>query len=323
MFGRSRREREKALDRMLQTRSDAWAEVGLDINIDQHVVRNAARWLVFEFFLLILVIVGKSAALHHISKLWHQHPPQHWIVSATVVKIVAMFAVLGIGWLVSRDISRVTPAFFRRMDPATAGTVEFLTRFLAVIVTVLGALAVGGISFKALAVGGAFTAVVLGLAAQQPLGNLFAGMVLLTARPFRLGERVRLRAGTLGGQAEGIVSSLGLLYTTLAVGDDRMMIPNTNVLGAVVVPITEPDPVDVKVTLTAGILPSHVHALLQQNLVVPTRGEPSVVLEEIDGTQVIIRVQAIPLRHSDGIRLADEIVASLTSLSGEQQTVES
>ena len=53
----------------------------------------------------------------------------------------------------------------------------------------LGALYVAGVDPKALPVGGAFTAVVLGLAAQQTLGNLFAGMVLLTARPFRLGER--------------------------------------------------------------------------------------------------------------------------------------
>ena len=44
-------------------------------------------------------------------------------------------------------------------------------------------------------VGGAFTAVILGLAAQQTLGNLFVGMVLLSARPFRVGERVRLSAG--------------------------------------------------------------------------------------------------------------------------------
>ena len=56
---------------------------------------------------------------------------------------------------------------------------------------------------------------IVGLAAQQTLGNGFAGMVLLSARPFRVGERVRLQAGAVGGTVEGIVSSLGLLYTTL------------------------------------------------------------------------------------------------------------
>ncbi len=61
------------------------------------------------------------------------------------------------------------------------------------LVTILGAFAIGGISLQALALGGAFTAIVLGLAAQQTLGNLFAGMVLLSARPFRVGERIRSR----------------------------------------------------------------------------------------------------------------------------------
>ncbi len=77
-----------------------------------------------------------------------------------------------------------------------------------------------GIEAKTLALGGAFTAVILGLAAQQTLGNLFAGTVLLSARPFRVGERVRLQGGPLAGQVEGIVSSLGLLYTTFATGED-------------------------------------------------------------------------------------------------------
>ena len=116
------------------------------------------------------------------------------------MKVVAVILVLVLGWLISRDLAKAAPAVFRRMDPATAGTVEFLIRLFAVAATILGALAVGGISLQALAVGGAFTAIVAGLAAQQTLGNLFAGMVLLSARPFRLGERVRLQAGPLGGR---------------------------------------------------------------------------------------------------------------------------
>ena len=34
-------------------------------------------------------------------------------------------------------------------------------------------------------------AVIFGLSAQQMLGNVIAGMVLLSARPFRVGERIR------------------------------------------------------------------------------------------------------------------------------------
>src|SRR5207245_3880513 len=93
-----------------------------------------------------------------------------------------------------------------------------------------GVLRVAGIAARTLALGGAFTAVIFGLAAQQTLGNVIAGTVLLSARPFRVGDRMRLQGGPLGGQVEGTVSSLGLLYTTLARGEDEVMVPNRVVL---------------------------------------------------------------------------------------------
>lgn len=99
---------------------------------------------------------------------------------------------------------------FRRVDPATAGTLGFLIRLFAMAAVVVLALRIAGVTAATLAVGGAFTAIVLGLAAQQTLGSLFAGIVLQSTRPFRVGERVRLVGGALAGPLEGTVSSLGL-----------------------------------------------------------------------------------------------------------------
>ena len=115
-----------------------------------------------------------------------------------------------------RHRARVGPALFRRLDPGTAGTVGFLIRLVTMLAAVVIAARVAGLTPRTLAIGGAFTAVIVGLAAQQTLGNVIAGTVLLSARPFRVGERVRLQGGALAGTIEGIVSSLGLLYTTLS-----------------------------------------------------------------------------------------------------------
>jgi small-conductance mechanosensitive channel len=209
------------------------------------------------------------------------------------------------------------------MDPATAGTVGFLIRLASISITLLIALRVAGLNLQTLAVGGAFTAVVFGLAAQQTLGNLIAGMVLLTARPFRVGERVRLQAGAVGGSVEGIVSSLGLLYTTLARGEDRIQIPNNVVLAAAVVPLREPDMVDVKVRIGAGIRPSHVQALLDDQVSTPTRAAPRVLLQELDGDEIVVRIQATPERAIDGAQLADEIIAAVANVTGEHAVVTS
>jgi small-conductance mechanosensitive channel len=307
------------LERMFETRSEAWEAVGLAMNISQRAVRRARREMVVLVPLLIGVLVvyfdrqkifGLGLKKHSASETWLQ-----W---GTVV------ALLALGWTVARDIGRAAgPTFFRRMDPATAGTVGFLIRLGTMGITLLVALGVAGVSAGSLVAGSAFTAVVLGLAAQQTLGNLFAGLVLLTARPFRVGERVRLQAGAVGGSTEGVVSSLGLLYTTLARGEDRIMIPNNVVIAAAVVPLKEPDSINVKVRLGAGIRPSQVQAILDEEIATPTRSSATVLLEEIDGGEVVVRVQATPERATDGARLADEIIVALGTVTEEHKTVSS
>jgi small conductance mechanosensitive channel len=126
----------------------------------------------------------------------------------------------------------------------------------------------------------------------------------------------------MGGQIDGVVSSLGLLYTTLTQGPEKWMIPNNLVLAAVVVPLKEPDSVDVKVRLTHGVRPSQVQAILDQEIATPTSSK-GVVLEEVDGDDVVVRVQATPQLADDGPRLADEIMGALASVTGEHHTAES
>ncbi len=313
------------LDRMFETRSDAWEAVGLSVDFNERVVRRArVQALVFvPLFIAILVFWGhRWGILGHLSYVKH-HPHQARREYDTWLRILTIIALVVVGWNVALSIGRLAgPTFMRRMDPATAGTVGFIVRIVVALIIVLFVLSVAGTGVKALAIGGGFTAVVIGLAAQQTLGNVFAGMVLLSARPFRVGERIRLQAGTVGGQVEGVVSSLGLLYTVLARGAEQVMIPNNVVLGATVVPLREPAPVDVKVRLTHGVRPSQVQAILEQEVGTPTSSK-GVVLEEVDGDDVVVRVQATPQLAADGPRLADEIMAALASVTGEHQATES
>jgi small conductance mechanosensitive channel len=311
--------RDLNLDRMFETRSDAWERVGLSLDVDERDVQRSRRHVMVLIPLLIAVIVGydyvnANGKWTPLGTGWATH-------LETPITIVTAIAVLAIGWALARAVGKAAgPTFMRRMDPATAGTVGFLIRLVTMAVALVAALSVAGVTSQTLAVGGAFTAVIFGLAAQQTLGNVFAGMVLLSARSFRVGDRVRLQAGALGGAIEGIVSSLGLLYTTLTRGADQIMIPNNQVLAAVVVPLTEPDPIDVKVRLTSGVRPSQVQAILDHEVSVPTRNGASVNLEEVDGDDVIVRVKATPEMSHDGPRLADEIMMALQSVTGEHET---
>jgi small conductance mechanosensitive channel len=291
-------------ERMFETRSHAWESVGLPQHVDQQLIRKAR----LQALILVVLLAGVVAV------------DVRFGVAHTWVRIAAAVGVVVLGWAFARDIGRAAaPTFFRRMDPSTAGTVGFVIRLATVAITILGSLAILEVKPATIALGGSITAIVIGLAAQQTLGNLFAGMVLLSARPFRVGMRVRLQAGQLGGPIDGVVSSLGLLYTTLARGQDMVMIPNTVVLSSVVVPVREPDPVDVTVRLHGGIRATTIQAILDQGISTPTRREPQVHLQEIDGDEVVVRIQATPESAADGAVLADEIMAAITAVTGEHQ----
>jgi len=292
---------------MFVTRSDAWERAGLAVEGDQREVRRARS----QAAVSLLVLIGVLVVYAHRKQLFGS-------AGNTPVQIVTVLALMVLGWAFARDVGRAAaPTFFRRIDPATAGTLGFLIRLVTIAIVLLVSLRIAGFKPQTLALGGAFTAVVFGLAAQQTLGNLIAGMVLLSARPFRVGERVRLQAGAVGGTVDGVVSSLGLLYTTLARGEDRVMIPNNVVLAAAVVPIKEPDSVDVRVRLGTGIRPSQVQAILDDSIGTPTRTAATVLLEEIDGADVVVRVQATPERADHGAKLADDIMSALAAVTGE------
>ncbi len=305
---------------MFETRSQAWKEVGLLRQISPRVVKRARleALVLVPLFVGIVIIYDNRVSLfgtqvagryEHGKLVEAAHKTLESAIE-TPLRAATVLALVILGWAIARDIGRALgPPLFRRLDPATAGTVGFLIRLVAIGLALLVALRVAGIEARELALGTAFTAVIFGLAAQQTLGNLIAGMVLLSARPFRVGERVRLQGGPLAGQLEGTVSSLGLLYTTFATGEDSAMVPNSVVLNVAVLPLREPEAVNLRARLRAGMTPGNLQEILEKALETPLRGPPRITLEELDGEEVVVRISATPRVASQGRHLASELLA--------------
>jgi small-conductance mechanosensitive channel len=290
---------------MFETRSQAWREVGLLRQISPRVVKRAR----LEALVLVPLFVGIVVVYNNRASLAGERGSKLEPSLEAPVRIVTVCALMILGWAIARDIGRALgPPLFRRLDPATAGTVGFLIRFATAGLALLISLSVLGIGAGELALGGAFTAVVLGLAAQQTLGNVIAGTVLLSARPFRVGDRVRLQGGMLAGQVEGTVSSLGLLYTTFSRGDDSILVPNSVVLNAAVLPLREPEAVNLRARLRAGMTPGDLQEELEKSLKMPMRGSPRITLEELDGDEVVVSISATPRRAAEGRQLASELL---------------
>ena len=283
-----------------ESRTQEWRQVGLGAEIDRGKVQRARGGLVVVLLLIagVLILFDRRRDLF---------PGLN-----TEVRIATVGSLVLLGWALARMAGRgIAPALFRRMDPGTAGTVGFLIRLGTIVITVAVALRVAGVDAGALAVGGAFTAVVVGLAAQQTVANLFAGIVLQSTRPFRVGERVRLIGGLMAGQVEGIVASLGLFYTSLVSGADRIMVPNAVVLQLAVMPLREPDRVELRARFSADTTPGEVQEIVEDSISVPTRHPPHVALEELDRDEVVVRIMATPMSPSDGSRLAADVLAAI------------
>jgi len=295
---------------MFETRSQSWQEVGLQRQIDKSSVRRA-RWeaiLLVPLFAGVVIVYDNRIGLFGAEHAKHLEPAVEDAIKALTVVLLMI-----LGWAIARDFGRALgPALFRRMEPSTAGTVGFVIRLLTVLAALLVALAVAGLGLgQVLAVGATFTAVisiVVGLAAQQTLGNFFAGTVLITARPFRVGDRVRLQGGAVAGQIEGVISSLGLLYTTFATGEDTIMVPNSVVLNVAVRPLREPDAVSLRARLAPGMTPGDLQEVLEASLSTPLRSSPRITLEELEAGQAVVNISATPRRAADGRQLASELL---------------
>jgi small-conductance mechanosensitive channel len=285
---------------LFETRSHVWQSVGLSDELDRKPSKRSLGGLVLALalFAAALIVYGRRAELT---------PGYETLMRIATVVVLVIAGSASVHWL-GRWAS---PSFYRRLDPATAGTLGFLVRLFSMAAVVVLALRIAGVTAATLAVGGAFTAIVLGLAAQQTIGNVFAGVVLQSTRPFRVGQRVRLVGGALAGSIEGTVSTLGLFYTTLAQGADRLQVPNAVLLTLVVVPLQEPDKVDVKVRFDEDTSPRRIEERLRESITVPTRYPPHVGLEEVDADGIVLRVNATPLQPGDGSQLAAEVLGAL------------
>ena len=93
------------------------------------------------------------------------------------MRLACSLALVGLGAWFARDAGRALgPALSKRVDVGTAGTIGFILRLVLLVAAMLVALRIAGLTPRTLAVGGAVTAIVLGLAAQSMIGNLFAGV---------------------------------------------------------------------------------------------------------------------------------------------------
>ena len=184
---------------------------------------------------LLTALAGAAAVVAAAGDLRSPHLSTRMLCAAGTIAFLglAMAAVLrGAAWLRGYTRGKIseTHASVLRIAAVAAGTAATLLTALSLLAVPVGQLLLGG----------ALTGALLGIAGQQTLANLIAGVVLLATRTVTVGDRIRLHSGTLGGTFEGTITEIGLIHVHLRAGDAPLTIPNTQVLGAAI-SVLEPE----------------------------------------------------------------------------------
>jgi small-conductance mechanosensitive channel len=204
----------------------------LDLVTQVAKVRKRARpWRAIIALVLAVVAAGVSYASGH--RLHDLFQPGQVGKSIVAVSAAAAFLLFGIGAVVGLA-SQARHVLQPVMGSAHAAVVRYAIVLVGTITTITITLALFKIPVGQLIVGGALTTILIGIAGQQSLSNVFAGMVLLVSRPFSVGDPILLRSGALGGQLDGTVTEIGITYVRLDTDTGLMSLPNSQVLAAAV-----------------------------------------------------------------------------------------
>lgn len=139
------------------------------------------------------------------------------ILASIVVAIGAYIAII----IMKRSIRTLTMDKVQRHFRRTAYRIfEIIIATVALFIL----LGVWGVSPTGLVAGAGFTGIVIGLAAQETLGNIISGLLMMFSRPFEIDDWVEI------GDYSGIVEDITVMQTRLETFDGEVVsIPNSMV----------------------------------------------------------------------------------------------
>src|SRR4030066_2024069 len=150
------------------------------------------------------------------------------IFGITLSQILGLLVIAAVAIVLERLITTYLSRFAKRakLERNAANNLVLTFRILILIAAVLAISRIGGAMVPALILSiSAIAGAALGFASQKTLGNFLAGLFLLAARPFKVGDYVRL------GTVEGVVQEVTINYTkVLTIGNNTVSISNLQIL---------------------------------------------------------------------------------------------
>ena len=176
------------------------------------------------------------------------------LISTGILAVAVLLLTLAAAGLVNRLMKKLVDR--HRKTNSSIATVLGFVRYIAVAavyfaggMVIVGAIPVLSSAVRTLLATGGVIAVVAGLAAQEALGSVVSGVMILAFKPFKMGDVVRY----VDNDITGCVEEITLHHTAVRTFENkRVIIPNSKMNSAI---IENADYADSKVCvfLTVGI----------------------------------------------------------------------
>jgi small conductance mechanosensitive channel len=203
-----------------------------------------------------LVFVGiVSVALYYFAKLFL--PLFGVVLNAEQLNLVKSLIIVVAGIIAINIVGNAIIVYLRDRVKERAYAVGNVVKVIGILAVLLFAISTSRLGAELALLGGAVTGLVLGLALQPVLGNLFAGIIILTTRFVEVGDTVRIVTSQVPYQVaffpvykyfspdyvlpgyKGRVVEIGLFYTTLILDTGyELRVPNMVLLSSGVVDYT-------------------------------------------------------------------------------------
>ena len=149
---------------------------------------------------------------------------------------------------------------WRRKPPVPKITRDFILIAAYAIIAVVMLRTRGDVNFLGLITTSAVLTAIVGLAAQNTLGNLFAGLSIQMERPYRIGDWIQF------GGHEGRVIGIGWKSTRIRTFEDELVfIPNLDIVKSTVKNFSRPTPkhiMTIEIGVEYGAAPDRVRSIL-------------------------------------------------------------
>jgi len=165
----------------------------------------------------------------------------YWVQISTTYPLLAQLLEIAIIWLVAVYAVRISLTIYDKVIHWVADIPKRLNmlfkrliRYFIYIIAFVLTLGVFGLitAVQGILVGAGFAGIVLGLAAQQTVANIFAGVSIIFDKAFKIGDWIHLKKGDIVGQ----VKAINLRSTTLIAPENTLIsLPNSMVAGDAII----------------------------------------------------------------------------------------